>query len=42
MDTQPLMPKEIHGVSLDEQVAELEDWIKSFKNNGTYTGDTYV
>uniref|UniRef100_A0A804HYV1 DUF659 domain-containing protein n=1 Tax=Musa acuminata subsp. malaccensis TaxID=214687 RepID=A0A804HYV1_MUSAM len=28
---QPPTPKEIYGVYLDEEVAELKDWIKSFK-----------
>ncbi|RZR85153.1 hypothetical protein BHM03_00012103 [Ensete ventricosum] len=28
---QPPIPKEIHGVYLDEEVAELKDWIESFK-----------
>uniref|UniRef100_A0A804K7A4 DUF659 domain-containing protein n=1 Tax=Musa acuminata subsp. malaccensis TaxID=214687 RepID=A0A804K7A4_MUSAM len=39
---QPPTPKEIYGVYLDEEVAELKDWIKSFKRQWDEYGMTLM
>nr|XP_018686484.1 PREDICTED: uncharacterized protein LOC103994246 [Musa acuminata subsp. malaccensis]XP_018686485.1 PREDICTED: uncharacterized protein LOC103994246 [Musa acuminata subsp. malaccensis]XP_018686486.1 PREDICTED: uncharacterized protein LOC103994246 [Musa acuminata subsp. malaccensis]XP_018686487.1 PREDICTED: uncharacterized protein LOC103994246 [Musa acuminata subsp. malaccensis] len=39
---QPPTPKEIHGMYLDEEVAELKDWIKSFKRQWDEYGVTLM